>query len=154
MLTWISLHFFSRGGPTAALRTYYEVVHSYPAGTNVLKTREQPNIPVGYSYFPTEIIRPPRRSVLFHRWAGNSLNRILICGDDIFPLGGSRHRILYLNPSMKVGDISPPMRNLSSWSAICEQCLERAEELLPLSSQKTDIPHVYEDYGSSRRLGR
>lgn len=118
VLTWISLHFFSRGGPTAALRTYYEVVHSYPTGTNVLKTREQTNIPVGHSYFPTEIIRLPRRFVSFYRHAENTLNCRMLCADGIIPPGGSRRHISCLNPSMIVEGILLPMRSLLSLSTI------------------------------------
>ncbi|KAF9468672.1 Alpha/Beta hydrolase protein [Collybia nuda] len=61
VLTWVSLHLFSRAGPTAALRIYYEVVRSFPEGSSILTMEERTSIPVGHSYFPKEIISLPSR---------------------------------------------------------------------------------------------
>ncbi|ESK84244.1 epoxide hydrolase [Moniliophthora roreri MCA 2997] len=46
VLTWISIFWFSRSGPTASIRVYYEV------GWTNLST---PSIPVGYTFFPQDI---------------------------------------------------------------------------------------------------
>lgn len=55
VLTWISAYWFSRAGPAASLRIYYEVEHDggFRAGPN-------PKIPMGVAYFPKEIINLPR----------------------------------------------------------------------------------------------
>ncbi|KAF5392043.1 hypothetical protein D9757_003185 [Collybiopsis confluens] len=54
VLTWISLYHFSRAGPTASLRIYYEVLHSnikWPKST----------VPLGVSLFPKEIDVVPKK---------------------------------------------------------------------------------------------
>ncbi|KAF8968915.1 Alpha/Beta hydrolase protein [Flammula alnicola] len=57
VLTWISIYWFSRAGPAASLRIYYEVDKATPD----LFTTDQPTtIPLGYSYFPKEHIRFPK----------------------------------------------------------------------------------------------
>ncbi|KAH9920474.1 Alpha/Beta hydrolase protein [Fomitopsis serialis] len=57
VLTWISIYWFSRAGPAASARIYYEQA----------KVREDPNhsvpwcaAPGGVSFFPKELIRPPK----------------------------------------------------------------------------------------------
>ena len=59
-MTWVSIYWFSRAGPAASARIYYEEG----------KHRENPNhgvpwcaAPGGVSLFPKEIIRPPKTSV-------------------------------------------------------------------------------------------
>ncbi|TEB22761.1 alpha/beta-hydrolase [Coprinellus micaceus] len=54
VLTWVSMYWFSRAGPAATLRIYYE---RRVTGW----TWEPPNVPTGYSYFPREIWRLPPR---------------------------------------------------------------------------------------------
>ncbi|ESK81021.1 epoxide hydrolase [Moniliophthora roreri MCA 2997] len=51
VLTWISIYWFSRSGPAASVRTYYEV------GWTNLPT---PSIPAGYSFFPKELGMGPK----------------------------------------------------------------------------------------------
>ncbi|KAF4617644.1 hypothetical protein D9613_005859 [Agrocybe pediades] len=59
VLTWVSIYWFSRAGPAASIRLYYEVSNVNP---NLLSTfQPATNIPVGYSYFPKELIALPRR---------------------------------------------------------------------------------------------
>jgi len=58
VLTWISIYWFSRAGPAASVRIYYEVMKAYPD----LRNKPEPTtIPMGYSHFPKEIISLPRR---------------------------------------------------------------------------------------------
>ncbi|KAF8073514.1 Alpha/Beta hydrolase protein [Lyophyllum atratum] len=57
-LTWISIYYFSRAGPAASVRIYYEVVQSQ--GANLLAEMERTTIPLGHSYFPREAVRLPR----------------------------------------------------------------------------------------------
>jgi len=57
VLTWISIYQFSRAGPAASLRIYYEILQGDISFLAPVPT----NIPVGYSYFPKElVIFPPR----------------------------------------------------------------------------------------------
>ena len=57
VLTWISIYWFSRAGPAASLRIYYELtgggVHDTNAGT------VWTSLPFGASYFPKEIFQFP-----------------------------------------------------------------------------------------------
>ena len=56
VLNWVSLYWFSRAGPAASVRIYYEVNKDGPP-----IVYEPTTIPVGYSYFPKEIICLPLR---------------------------------------------------------------------------------------------
>ncbi|KAJ3504689.1 hypothetical protein NLJ89_g7803 [Agrocybe chaxingu] len=58
VLTWVSIYWFSRAGPAASLRIYYEVFKSNP---NIFEDAATTTIPMGYSYFPKELIVLPRR---------------------------------------------------------------------------------------------
>jgi pimeloyl-ACP methyl ester carboxylesterase len=77
ILTWISLYWFSRAGPAASCRIYYEIVQGGQLHIEV------PKIPMGVSFFPKEIINLPRAWV---RAAGN----VYLCPstpmEDISPL--------------------------------------------------------------------
>ncbi|KAF9264378.1 alpha/beta-hydrolase [Marasmius fiardii PR-910] len=57
VLTWISIYWFSRSGPAASVRTYYEVIQ----GGHLSGNNEAPKtaIPYGVSYFPKEIMAVP-----------------------------------------------------------------------------------------------
>ncbi|KAF9453140.1 alpha/beta-hydrolase [Macrolepiota fuliginosa MF-IS2] len=57
VLTWISIYWFSRPGPAASVRIYYEHVKS---GGGVLQNPPPVKIPTGYSYFPKELMVSPR----------------------------------------------------------------------------------------------
>ncbi|KAF9476537.1 alpha/beta-hydrolase [Pholiota conissans] len=54
VLTWFSVYWFSRAGPTASLRIYYEAAASFEKDVAT-------KIPMGYSYFPGEPVTYPRR---------------------------------------------------------------------------------------------
>ncbi|KAN0114034.1 Alpha/Beta hydrolase fold [Russula decolorans] len=57
VLTWISIYWFSRAGPAASVRIYYEVVRS----SDFLDWRLwQVTVPVGISFFPKELGHSPR----------------------------------------------------------------------------------------------
>ncbi|KAK0212085.1 Alpha/Beta hydrolase protein, partial [Desarmillaria ectypa] len=64
VLTWISIYLFSRSGPTASIRIYYEIFGS----SDMAILREKPAIPNGLSYFPKELLPVPR---IWHRTTGN-----------------------------------------------------------------------------------
>jgi hypothetical protein len=59
VLTWISIFWFSRAGPAASLRIYFE------AGDRQITTAfyspEHPTIPLGLSHFPKDLLGVPKR---------------------------------------------------------------------------------------------
>ncbi|CZR68834.1 related to epoxide hydrolase [Phialocephala subalpina] len=67
ILTWVSIYRFSRAGPGAAHRIYYESNHNYVAAGRGLKILNPvdmrswlPIVKLGLSWNPKEIIVPPR----------------------------------------------------------------------------------------------
>ncbi|KAH9037768.1 Alpha/Beta hydrolase protein [Lactarius hengduanensis] len=87
VLTWISIYWFSRAGPAASVRIYYEIgdaVVGFPKTT----------IPVGLSFFPKELARFPK--VLLR-----SKGRIVFESDH--EAGG--HFAAYEQPEALVGDL-------------------------------------------------
>ncbi|KAJ7062249.1 Alpha/Beta hydrolase protein [Mycena amicta] len=57
VLTWISSYYFSRAGPAASLRIYYEL---HNGDKRFPPPSEAPTIPFGTSYFPKEVLIAPR----------------------------------------------------------------------------------------------
>ncbi|KAF8825282.1 hypothetical protein HHX47_DHR7000742 [Lentinula edodes] len=59
VLTWVSIYWFSRAGPAASLRIYYEVER---AGQGIGRTSDShiPTTPLGFSHFPKELGRIPK----------------------------------------------------------------------------------------------
>ncbi|KAH9169958.1 Alpha/Beta hydrolase protein [Lactarius sanguifluus] len=55
VLTWISIYWFSRAGPAASVRTYYELALS-----GELIVFPKTTVPVGLSFFPKELARFPK----------------------------------------------------------------------------------------------
>ncbi|KAH9922660.1 alpha/beta-hydrolase [Fomitopsis serialis] len=64
VLTWISVYWFSRAGPAASVRIYYEVT----GGGDPVAGGTWSSIPLGLSYFPKEIAVVPK---LWARTIGN-----------------------------------------------------------------------------------
>lgn len=72
LLTWISIYQFSTAGADASARIYYEQAHSQKelveAGLGYV------NVPLGLSYFPNDIVVPPKTwgrtlgPVVFEKW--------------------------------------------------------------------------------------
>ncbi|KAG5640551.1 hypothetical protein DXG03_008121 [Asterophora parasitica] len=58
VLTWISVYLFSRAGPAASLRIYYEETQAENRRT--APDPEPKGLPVGHSHFPKEIYHVPR----------------------------------------------------------------------------------------------
>ena len=58
VLTWVSIYWFSRAGPTASLRIYYEVERS--GGWQATYHRLPSAVLVGISLFPKELIIFPK----------------------------------------------------------------------------------------------
>ncbi|KIK69954.1 hypothetical protein GYMLUDRAFT_34358 [Collybiopsis luxurians FD-317 M1] len=59
ILTWVSIYYFSRAGPAASVRIYYEVIHSNR--TFIQLPAYKPTIPLGISFFPKELFHAPRK---------------------------------------------------------------------------------------------
>lgn len=63
MLEWVSVYWFSREGPAASLRIYYEMTggraHDEYEGT------KPTSVPCGTSYFPAEIFWLPKSYVRY-----------------------------------------------------------------------------------------
>lgn len=77
VLTWISIYYFSRAGPTASIRIYFEVVKSQ--GPNLFNSEEPTTIPLGHSYFPNEAVSLPRRYGRIPRCRCRSLTQFMCC---------------------------------------------------------------------------
>ncbi|KAI0629864.1 alpha/beta-hydrolase [Trametes polyzona] len=58
VIEWISVYWFSRAGPAATLRIYYEM--SGGVVTPSFGTLPKMTVPVGASYFPREILQTPK----------------------------------------------------------------------------------------------
>ncbi|KAF5026738.1 hypothetical protein F66182_1157 [Fusarium sp. NRRL 66182] len=59
ILTWISIYQFSKAGPAANIRIYYEYKHT--SLEQIAKAYDYvPNVPLGLSYFPRELVLPPK----------------------------------------------------------------------------------------------
>ncbi|KAG6812504.1 hypothetical protein H0H92_002503 [Tricholoma furcatifolium] len=59
VLTWISIYYFSRAGPAASIRIYYEAVQA-AGGIDLFRQVEKTTTPLGYSYFPKELAIFPK----------------------------------------------------------------------------------------------
>lgn len=59
ILTWVSVYQFSTAGPAASARIYHESKYSNPEQT-AKADAYVPNVPLGLSYFPKDIIVPPQ----------------------------------------------------------------------------------------------
>ncbi|MCJ1297811.1 hypothetical protein MMC08_000599 [Hypocenomyce scalaris] len=63
ILTWVSIYYFSKAGPAASVRLYYEATseHTSPDGLTIDKAMFHyvPLVKLGLSYFPKEIIPMP-----------------------------------------------------------------------------------------------
>ncbi|THV04296.1 alpha/beta-hydrolase [Dendrothele bispora CBS 962.96] len=60
ILTWISIYWFSKSGPAASARIYYEVQRSGDReATRVCPRNSRPNVPLGWSKFPRDILLYP-----------------------------------------------------------------------------------------------
>ncbi|KAH8981707.1 Alpha/Beta hydrolase protein [Lactarius akahatsu] len=89
VLTWVSIYWFSRAGPAASIRIYYELalagqVVRFPKTT----------VPVGLSYFPKDLVQFPRV------WLRAQANIVFESEREV---GG--HFAAYEQPEALVGDL-------------------------------------------------
>ncbi|KAJ7302792.1 Alpha/Beta hydrolase protein [Mycena albidolilacea] len=92
ILTWISIYWFSRAGPAATQRIYYEVASENAIIPSVHGV--SPTIPLGLSFFPGELVNLPRSWV---RRTGN----VVFEGEH--PMGG--HFAAHETPELLVADL-------------------------------------------------
>ena len=55
VLEWVSIYYFSRAGPAASMRIYYEMING---GTQSISSPGWTSVPLGASYFPGEVQLP------------------------------------------------------------------------------------------------
>jgi hypothetical protein len=97
VLTWISIYWFSRGGPAASLRIYYEAARS---GAWDPSAQIAPrHVPIGVSLFPKELFRLP------NSWLQTLANVVFIGEHE---KGG--HFAAYERPQELVGDVRAMFR--------------------------------------------
>ncbi|KAF7550658.1 hypothetical protein G7046_g7948 [Stylonectria norvegica] len=93
ILTWISIYQFSKAGPAASARIYYESSHSQLE----LKAKGfeyMPKVPLGLSYFPKDLVVPPQT------W-GRTLGPVVF--EKVHPDGG--HFAAHERPEELVDDL-------------------------------------------------
>lgn len=126
VLTWISIYYFSRAGPAASLRIYYEVMQ----GGGGFTTAEKTTIPLGYSYFPKELAKLPRR------YESPSMT---ICSMLMHRQVGPRPQPWYLKENIRAEAISrhtsSPRRSLEIWG----RCLGKVAVRLELWKGRMDM---------------
>ncbi|EAU86115.1 epoxide hydrolase [Coprinopsis cinerea okayama7 len=93
VLTWMSIYWFSRAGPAASVRIYYEFLHA--RGQGAWFSNLETAIPVGHSYFPKELLPFPIK------WFSWSLPNLVFESEHEF--GG--HFAAYEVPGALVGDL-------------------------------------------------
>ncbi|KAG2007071.1 epoxide hydrolase [Coprinopsis cinerea AmutBmut pab1-1] len=94
VLTWVSVYWFSRAGPAASLRLYYEYMKVHPIG-DWSKTVLETDVPTGHSYFPKEVISFPSR------WHSSGFPNVIFESDH--DKGG--HFAAHEVPEALVGDL-------------------------------------------------
>ncbi|KAE9390436.1 alpha/beta-hydrolase [Gymnopus androsaceus JB14] len=101
VLTWVSIYWFSRAGPTASLRIYYEVMNS---GQGFDSQSTVPKIPMGCSLFPKELEWDSKKYTHLlthlHSWYPRIGNVVFEAEHDS---GG--HFAAYEKPELLVGDL-------------------------------------------------
>ncbi|KAF7303963.1 EHN domain-containing protein [Mycena indigotica] len=114
VLTWISIYWFSRAGPAASLRIYYEIAQERGLIPSVYDPTTQPSIPMGITYFPGEIFGLPRKRVTplsfwsftkqiysqFFSWVRRTGNVVF---ESAHPMGG--HFGAYEAPALLADDL-------------------------------------------------
>lgn len=128
MLTWVSIYWFSAAGPAASVRIYYE--HTHDKGTV-----KPPTVPNGISYFPKELIIPPRSCVPHQCTPDHREGAHLLC------TGGQTRLIPFFTRNMKAGDTLRLTRSQKSSYQISEKCSEREGQHSELSKTLLDIEH-------------
>ncbi|EIM89732.1 alpha/beta-hydrolase [Stereum hirsutum FP-91666 SS1] len=91
VLNWISIYWFSRAGPAASIRIYYEMRGQWAPGVIPINIK---HVPIGVSYFPQEMYVPPKT------WVHTMGNVVF---ESEHEHGG--HFAAHENPEALVGDL-------------------------------------------------
>jgi pimeloyl-ACP methyl ester carboxylesterase len=97
ILTWVSIYYFSRAGPAASVRIYYESTH--PVGPGSISRDDAimgyvAKVPFALAYFPAELVRMP------FSWAATGG---VIVRQTAFEAGG--HFAAFEVPELLAGDL-------------------------------------------------
>lgn len=108
VLQWVSIYWFSRAGPAASVRIYYEATVN-----RNLEDLPFTSLPYGISYFPKEVIHIPRTSVLLYLPSFVLANQLTYSFVDSIFLDGRRPLVtLCSNLNTRAVDTSLHTRNL------------------------------------------
>ncbi|KAJ9668851.1 hypothetical protein H2201_001097 [Coniosporium apollinis] len=95
VITWVSIYWFSRAGPTAAARLYYEAMHDKSTGDLLqIVGGWVPGVKLGIAHFPKELINLPR---LWHQGMGE------VVFESVYESGG--HFAAWERPDAIVDDL-------------------------------------------------
>ncbi|TFK52700.1 alpha/beta-hydrolase [Heliocybe sulcata] len=90
VLTWVSIYWFSRAGPTASTRIYYETHQA----KDLIDQPKVQGVPMGVSYFPVELFHAPKS------WM-HTVGEVVFCTEH--SSGG--HFAAYEKPDILAGDL-------------------------------------------------
>jgi len=113
VLEWICVYQFSRAGPAASVRIYYENMHADPGFTRGIFGYNS-GVKLGLSWFPKDLILPPRTwgrtlgPVVFERWHED---------------GG--HFAAHERPEKLVGDLREMFRGLGGKGGLVERLVAK-----------------------------
>ncbi|KAA8563793.1 hypothetical protein MFRU_024g00240 [Monilinia fructicola] len=99
IFTWVSVYYFSRAGPAATVRIYYEVMHTVPGPQTVTRDDAESyigRVKLGFSHNPKEL------SVLPKTW-GRTLGDVVFEADNVEVGGG--HFYAHEKPELLARDL-------------------------------------------------
>ncbi|KAJ7166379.1 Alpha/Beta hydrolase protein [Mycena crocata] len=94
VLTWVSIYWFSRAGPAASLRIYFEASNGEMDRPAPFMGTQQPKIPLGMSHFPKDLAVFPKS------WSRGNGNIVFESDHD-----GGGHFAAYEKPTELVDDL-------------------------------------------------
>ncbi|KAL1950123.1 hypothetical protein VTO73DRAFT_5246 [Trametes versicolor] len=96
VLEWVSIYWFSRAGPAASVRIYYEMTGGHGKSEEALAWmgKVAGPVPVGLSYFPRELFHVPK-------WWACTLGAVVFVGEH----GKGGHFAAHEQPEALVGDL-------------------------------------------------
>lgn len=136
VLDWVSVYWFSRSGPTASLRIYYEIMDAGNITLSGISLSETPKIPLGYSVFPKDIVCLPRRlaSYLLH---------VRVRCFHLSSKGGFGLLVRWCSSLNTIVEATSRLtRNPKSSLVMCARCLGREDLHSVLYQEKLDMLRV------------
>ncbi|KAH9056306.1 Alpha/Beta hydrolase protein [Lactarius vividus] len=112
IITWISIYWFSRAGPAASIRIYYELTLS-----NEVSIFPKTTVPVGLSYFPKDMVRFPKVTV-------DGVQFVTFQGRIVFE---TEHKVggnfaVYEQPEALVGDLRKMFGKSGPAASVVPRC--------------------------------